>query len=505
MAYCSGPTCSFPYFLIKTTCSFWNFCAKITCSFMKRLLILNQENCMLKRKIENTLLDWKNNRKTALLITGARQIGKTYSIMRFIKYNFKHSIVINFAERLDLIDTFIKIKNPTDLIIRLSLIDGENLVEKETIIFFDEIQLFYKRREELLKNNSMFEYLDLLTAMKSMSIEGKYRFILSGSLLGVNLNNIVLNPLGYMDVIKMYPLDFEEYLWSKGVGDNAIAYIKKCFNEMAPVDEDINKQFLNYFREYVLIGGLPEAVETFKKTKNLKLVNNIQSQIINNNLNDITTYVNDKKEKLRINDIYKAIPSELNNKNKRFMSSHIFDNTSLKKGKLEDDFLWLTNAYLSLPVYNVSEPVIPLQLSSQRKTMKLFMNDTGLLISCLMDTGIREKLLNNEKEINYGAPYENVCAQELYAHGFNDKLFYYNSKKHGEVDFIIEYKNDVLPLEIKSGKPNQMMIYNHTALNNIKKLYDIQKSYVFGESNVAKEKDNVIQFPIYMIMFMTKD
>lgn len=283
---------------------------------------------MLRRKIDESLVDWKNNRKTTLLITGARQVGKTYSIKHFISNNFKHSIVVNFAERLDLIDTFVKIKTPTDLIIRLSLVDGDNLVENETVIFFDEIQMLYKRREELSKDSSLFEYQDIITVMKSMSIEGKYRFILSGSLLGVSLNNIVLNPLGYMDIIKMYPLDFEEYLWSKGVGNKAIDYIKDCFNKIIPVDESINKQFLDYFREYVLIGGLPEVVESFKENKNLKLVNNIQSQIINNYLNDITTYVQDKKEKLRINDIYKAIPLEINSKNKRFMSSHIFETSN---------------------------------------------------------------------------------------------------------------------------------------------------------------------------------
>ena len=133
------------------------------------------------------------------------------------------------------------------------------------------------------------------------------------------------------------------------------------------------------------------------------------------------------------------------------------------------------------------------------------MNDIGLLISCLVDTGIREKLLNNEKEINYGAPYENVCAQELYAHGFNERLFYYNSKKHGEVDFVIEYNNEVLPIEIKSGKPNQMMVYNHTTLNNLIDVYKIPASYVFGESNIVIEKNNIIQFPIYMIMFIKRD
>lgn len=460
---------------------------------------------MLKRKIDQTLINWKNNRKTALLITGARQIGKTYSIKQFIKNNFKHYIEVNFANKPDLIDSFVKIKSPNDLLIRLSLIDGKNLIENETIIFFDEIQLLYKRRNELLKKSTELEYVDILTIMKQLSIEGKYRFILSGSLLGTTINNVVLNPLGYMDVVKMYPLDFEEYLWSKGVGNTAIDYIKTCFENLTPVDESINKQFLDYFREYVLIGGLPEVVESFKEKINIKFVNDIQKQIRNNYLNDITTYVENPIKKLKINDLYKAIPSELNSKNKRYISSHVLDHKYLRKENIDDDFLWLTNACVAIPTYNVSEPVLPLELSSQRKTLKLFMNDVGLLNSCLLDTGIREKLLNNEKEINFGAPYENVCAQELYAHGFDERLYYYNSKKHGEVDFLIEYQNDVLPIEIKSGKPNQMMVYNHTVLNNLMNIYKIPKAYLFGESNVVQEKNNIIQLPIYMIMFIKKD
>lgn len=460
---------------------------------------------MLKRKIDQTLINWKNNRKTALLITGARQIGKTYSIEQFIKNNFKHYIEVDFANKPDLIDSFVKIKSPNDLLIRLSLIDGKNLIENETIIFFDEIQLLYKRRNELLKKSTELEYVDILTIMKPLSIEGKYRFILSGSLLGTTINNVVLNPLGYMDVVKMYPLDFEEYLWSKGVGNTAIDYIKTCFENLTPVDESINKQFLDYFREYVLIGGLPEVVESFKEKINIKFVNDIQKQIMNNYLNDITTYVENPIKKLKINDLYKAIPSELNSKNKRYISSHVLDHKYLRKENIDDDFLWLTNACVAIPTYNVSEPVLPLELSSQRKTLKLFMNDVGLLNSCLLDTGIREKLLNNEKEINFGAPYENVCAQELYAHGFDERLYYYNSKKHGEVDFLIEYQNDVLPIEIKSGKPNQMMVYNHTTLNNLMNIYKIPKAYLFGESNVVQEKNNIIQLPIYMIMFIKRD
>lgn len=461
---------------------------------------------MLKRKIDEKLLTWKDTRRTALLITGARQIGKTYSIEKFANDNFKHCITINFAKRPDLIDMFCKIKNSNDFLIRLSLVDGNSLVENETVIFLDEIQLLYKRREELIKlnNGSIFDYQDIITLMKDMSIDNKYRFILSGSLLGVTLTNIILNPLGYMDIFYMYPLDFEEYLWAKGIGNKAIDYIKECFYNRTEVDDSINEQLLKLFKEYVLIGGMPEAVESFVNNQNLKLVENIHNQIINNYLNDITTYVDNNIKKLKINDIYKAIPSELNSKNKRFISSHVLDKSYINKNDIYDDFLWLTNAYVAIPVYNVTESVTPLVLASQRKTFKLFLNDIGLLNTAMMDSDVKFKILNDEKEINFGAPYENVCAQELYAHGFNDKLFYYNSKKHGEIDFVIEYKGDVLPIEIKSGKANEQLIYNHCALNNILKTYPIKNAYVFGETNIKKESNIITLFPIYMISFIEK-
>ncbi len=460
---------------------------------------------MLKRKIENKLDEWKNHRKQALLITGARQIGKTYSIHNFINNNFDYALEINFAIRTDLIDTFCQIKNPEQLLLRLSLYEGSKMHPGKTVIFFDEIQLLYKRRDEL-KKNGLLEVgsQDIITAMKALVIDGKYRFILSGSLLGVSVKDVVLNPTGYLDVIQMFPLDFEEFLWALNVGDNVIAYLENCFANKDIVDEEIHKMIKEYFDQYVLIGGMPEAVSSYILDKNFHLIQTIQEQIVNSYSIDITSYVLDDRMKLRVREIYKAIPSELNSKNKRFISSHVMDKGYLKNYNIQDEFLWLTNAAIAIPVYNVTEAVIPLALASERKTLKLFMNDIGLLGSLLFSTGIREKLINKEKEINYGAPYENVVAQELYSHGFGEKLFYYNSKKNGEVDFLIEYNNEVLPIEIKSGKPNDMQVYNHSALNKLINLYSPKISYVFGDCNVKKENENIWQFPIYMIMFIKK-
>ncbi len=460
---------------------------------------------MLKRKLDKALEDWKANRKQALLVTGARQIGKTYSITNFIKKSFKHQIIINFAYRTDLIDLFCSFDRSDDLLFNLSAVAGSELHKHETIIFFDEIQLLYKRRDELkrlgrLKSTSQ----DLLTAIKKVVEGGEYRFILSGSLLGATISNILLSPVGYLDILTMYPIDFEEYLWNKGVKEEVIAKLECCFSKKEAVDENINQLFLNYFKEYVLIGGMPEAVNAFLETKNLYSVQVSQEQINKLYELDMTTYVEDKATQLRVKEIYEAIPSELNSKNKRFMTSHVFKQSILKREDVQGDFLWLSKAGIAIPVYNVTEPSLPLALSSNRKTMKLFLNDIGLLDSMLLSTGVREKMLIGEKVINYGAPYENVVAQELAAHGYSDKLFYYNSKTHGEIDFLIEHGDDVLPIEIKSGKPNQMSIYNHTALNNLLKTYSIRKAFVFGMGNVIKETDRITQFPIYMISFIKR-
>ena len=460
---------------------------------------------MLKRKIDDYLDNWLLYSKNALLIKGARQVGKTYSIEKFINNHFKHIIKIDFSKRTDLIDAFVQIKNSEQVLIRLSAIDGKNMIAKETIIFFDEIQLLYQRREELAKRNKLDpDSHDLLTAMKSLVIDGSYRYILSGSLLGVTLNNVVLNPTGYLDIKQMYPLDFEEYLWSKNVGDNVIEYLKSCFIEKKVVDSAIHNIILNNFHEYVLIGGMPKAIIDFINTKNIFVVEQTQTQIIEQYTLDILKYINEEVTKLRIREIYKAIPSELNSKNKRFIASHIISRSELNKLNIIDEYLWLTNAGIAIPVFNVSDATLPLQLSIDRKTMKLFMNDIGLLDTLLLSTGIREKLLDRDLVINYGAPFENVCAQELLAHGFDERLYYYNSKKHGEVDFIIEYNNEVLPIEIKSGKSNDMNIYNHTALNNLLKIYDIKEAYVFSETNFVKENDKIYQFPIYMISFLRR-
>lgn len=460
---------------------------------------------MLKRKIEEKLQFWFEHRNQAMLISGARQIGKTFAIKHFIESHFESAVEIDFAKRPDLIDSFALLENSEALPLRLSLIAGEKMIPNKTIVFLDEIQRVYERREELRKSGRLpIDSQDIITAMKEMVQEGEYRFIMSGSLLGVTVRDINLVPVGYLDQHKMYPLDFEEFLWAKGVGEAAISHAKECFEKKAPVDPEINKLLLRYFREYVLVGGMPEAVQAFVEKKNLYLVNEAQTQILRQYRNDITTYIHDDGLKLRVRDIFDAIPGQLSSKNARFISSQVLDKQYLKHNKVEDEYLWLSSAGVAIPAYHVQEPVIPLSLSVERKTLKLFSNDVGLLISQIADKDVREKLLNGDKEINYGSPYENAAAQELISHGFDEELFYYNSKRNGEVDFLVTYKGEVLPIEIKSGKPKESQIYDRSTLNNLMRLYHHPIALVFGETNVIREKENTYQLPIYMIDFVRK-
>lgn len=458
----------------------------------------------LKRKIEDDLKRWKEESKTALLLLGARQTGKTYAL-RQLGNGFPSFVDLNFADHPEWIDMFARLKSPEDIIVRLSSIEGEGqkLIPHKTMVLLDEIQLVYERREKIDRSKGLVS-LDLLTAMKRLSEKGEYRFALSGSLLGATLKNIVLYPAGYMEEMRMYPLDFEEYLLARGIGESAITYLKDCFDSENEVDEDMNAHFLDLFREYVLIGGMPKPVSLFEETKNLSLVATEQGNIVKAYEGDMTRYVEDVQLRLSLPEVYRRIPGELNKSNKRFVFSHALSKAELKRIDPADRYLWLKAAGIVIPVYAVDEPLLPLSSSEERKTMKLFYNDVGLLSHSLVSDGIREKLLNNEESINYGAPYENAAAELLSTHGYEDSLFYWNSKRNGEVDFLLETLNGVLPIEIKSGKPKVDRYYNHSALNNLIKTYKPKKAMVFGNCNVKRESDTIVEYPIYMLDFLRK-
>ena len=433
---------------------------------------------MLKRKIDSYLEQFYKRTNKALLVTGARQTGKSFSIRQYGTTHYDNFVEINFIEQPDAVEILKGAKSSHDILVRLSLLTSTPLVAGNTLVFFDEVQ----------------ECPEIVTATKFLVNEGSYRYILSGSLLGVELQDLRSEPVGYMDVKDMYPLDLEEFFMAMGVSGQVRDDLQKAFEKQQPVDEFVHKKIMELFRLYLIVGGMPAAVQKYIDTHNLQDVMAEQQAIIRLYKRDITKY--DKNHKLYIDEIFDLIPSELNAKNKRFILKDL--NENLKFSRYENSFLWLKNAGVALPTYNVEEPVVPLKLSHSRNLFKLFQSDIGLLAFQYAE-GIQLRIINDEKGINYGSIYENVVAQELQAHGF--ELFYFNSKKQGELDFIIEKDGHTLPIEVKSGKDYQ----RHNALSNVmgNPDYGIPRALVFCNENVSTS-GNIVYLPIYMVAYLKK-
>ena len=441
--------------------------------------IIKEDRSMIKRKIDNYLADFFATDKKALMLTGARQIGKTYSIRRFGHEHFERFIEINFIENPGLVKVFSKAKNSQDILLRLSTVTSQDLIKDNTLVFFDEVQ----------------ECPEIVTAIKFLVEEGSYRYILSGSLLGVEIKNLRSAPVGYMDVKDMYPLDLEEFAAAVGINDRIIEALRNHFADGTVVDDFIHEKMMEIFRLYLIVGGMPAAVDKYLTTNNLQEVMAEQQAIIRLYKQDIANY--DPNHKLYIQEIFDRIPAELDAKNKRFILKNL--NENIKFSRYQNSFLWLKDAGVALPVYNVEEPTVPLILSSSRNLFKLFMADIGLLASLYAD-GIQLKILDNEPSINFGSIYENAVAQELWAHGF--PLYYYNNKRQGELDFVIEQNGEVLPIEVKSGKDYD----RHKALTNVVSTttYQISKAIVLCNDNV-KKVGKITYLPIYMLMFIKRE
>ena len=433
---------------------------------------------MLKRKIDSYIRKYYDSTRNALLITGARQIGKTYSIREFGK-SFKSFIEINFVDNPDAIEIFKGAKNSADILLRISAITNVPLVKGETLVFFDEVQ----------------KCPDIVTAIKFLVDEGSYRYILSGSLLGVELKDLRSEPVGYMGVKDMYPLDFEEFISCLGVSENVITSLQNAWQNRQSVDDFLHKKIMELFRLYLIVGGMPAAVNKYIESNNLQEVMAVQQDIIKLYKRDISQY--DPNNKLYIEEIFNLIPPELNAKNKRFILKRLNENAKFEQYR--NSFLWLKNAGVALPVYNIEEPKVPLLLSRSRNLFKLFQSDIGLLAAQYAD-GIQLKIIKGDKDINFGSIYENAVAQELVAHGYD--LYYYNNKKRGELDFVIENKGALLPIEVKSGKDYEV----HRALSNIMDCneYDIPEAVIFNNDNL-QVNGKLLYAPIYMVMFLKKE
>ena len=432
---------------------------------------------MIRRKSEEKIRDWINNSNKALLVSGARQVGKTFSIRRCLKELGCNYLEINLIEQPELVRVIESSMSVEDLVINLSAATNYSFVKGETFIFIDEIQ----------------EVKDVVTRIKFWVDEGSYRYILSGSLLGVELKNLRSAPVGYLEEIKMYPLDFEEFLYACKVQKDVVDYLYKCYEQKSVVDDLVHNKMMEHFRRYLVVGGMPDAVKEFVDTGDISRVTQIQRNIIEMYKKDFTKYEEENK-KLMIITIYDTMPSQLLKQNRRFNYSDI--KKGLKFEKLESSFLWLVSAGIAIPTYNATEPRVSLSQNKKSSLLKLYSNDVGLL-TATYGNALRTKILVDDNKVNLGGIYENAVAQELNSHGF--QTYFYNSHKNGELDFLIELDTSLVPIEVKSGKD----YYVHSALSKVidNKEYEIDKSYVLNSFNV-EIKDKIIYLPVYMCMFI---
>ena len=431
---------------------------------------------MLERKAYAQMEDWRDSpSEKALLVTGARQVGKTYLVRRFARDNYKVLLEVNLIEQPEAAALFSNPKAAADIVSRLGLVAGRRLVPGKTLVFIDEVQ----------------SCPEVMTAIKFLVDEGSFDYVLSGSLLGTELRDIRSLPVGYVRELKMFPLDFEEFCWSQGVEKSLLASIKTHLADLSPVDGFVHGKFLDLFYRYLVVGGMPDAVAQYCGDADLMAVRQIQSDIRAYYRRDISQYCLEA-DRLHVREVFDLIPSELNNPNKRFVLKKL--NEGARFREFSDAFVWLGQAGVALPAYNVDEPVSPLLASKRRNLFKLFSSDVGLLSSCYSNAAALA-MLDGGEGVNCGAVFENAVAQELSSHGF--PLYYFNSKKHGELDFVVEDRDGrIVPVEVKSGKSYA----RHRALSNIMEVgnYSFERAYVFGPCNVEAHGD-VVHAPIYMV------
>ena len=443
---------------------------------------------MLKRKIEKYLEDYlKSNSNKMLILAGARQIGKSFIIRHVGKRLFPNYVEINMAEDSFGPRIFADAKTLDDFYLSLSTVAGNKMKDKQkTLIFIDEIQT----------------YDHLLSLVKFLKQDDRYTYIASGSLLGVTLKETPTMPVGSITIKNMYPLDFEEFLWANGVGEEAIAAMESKINKRESLSESLHAKMMDLFKKYLLVGGLPDAVNSFISRKNIVEVRDIQQEIHHLYRLDAARYEQESQRKLKIQRIFEMIPSNLENKKKRVMAAKIDGKKEARMSNYSDEFEYLISAGIALQVQAVSKPSYPIVENSGKNLLKLYLNDVGIFTGILYQHQI-QAIMNDIGSVNLGSVYEAVVAQELAAHGF--RLCYYDNKKMGEVDFLIDDTDNlsVTPIEVKSGKD----YYVHSALSNIIKVkeYNIKQAFVLNNDREICIKNGITYLPIYSVMFLKKN
>ncbi|MGE5580554.1 MAG: ATP-binding protein [Bacillota bacterium] len=435
---------------------------------------------MLYRKMLQALVEWKERKaKKALLITGARQTGKTFLIREFGKANYENFAEINFITEPRASAIFEGNLNADALITNLTAYLRTSLSPGKTLVFFDEIQECPAAR----------------TAIKFLVEDGRFDYVESGSLLGVKYKEIQSYPVGYEETRVLYPMDFEEFCLALGTQKETLSYLKQCFDTETPVSDAVHQTMSDLLRYYVIVGGMPAVVQRFVDTRDIGEVLRIQNDILAMYRQDITKY--SQTDKNRIRDIFDRIPAELSAKNRRFTLAEI--SKSARMNRYESSFMWLTDAGVALPCYNITEPRVPLRLNQKNNLFKLFLCDTGLLCAAGMEN-VQFDILNGDLTVNMGSILENAFAQLLKTNGF--ELRYMSKKSLGEVDFVLQRGRVVLPIEVKSGSDYR----NHPALQNILNVreWDIRKGYVFCKGN-TEVLGNITYLPWYMVMFLKQE
>ena len=440
---------------------------------------------MLYRKIEKDIEGYLRAEDDRIMILeGARQIGKSFIIREVGKKLYDNFIEINFAEDDEGPKIFKGIGTTEGFYFTLSSVYGEKLDRYEnTLIFLDEIQ----------------HYPQYLTLLKFFREDRRLRFIASGSLLGITLRETTSIPVGSIIRKNMYQLDFEEFLIANGFGQEALNTLRTKLMNRESLDESLHDYIMNLFRRYLLVGGLPAAVNEYLDSHNIVKVRNVQENIRSLYEVDATKYEKDSNKTLLIRRIYNMIPSQLENKKKRIIIKDIQNKIGDRFDNYLEEFEYLISSGTALKVSAISNPKYPLAESAHKNLMKLYLNDVGLLTMLLYKNSIRP-VISDEDSVNLGSVYESVVAQELKAHGH--KLFYYDNKQRGEVDFLIDdySSTTILPIEVKSGKDYT----RHSAMNNLLKVrdYDIASGLVLSNSREIKTVGNVSYMPVYYVMFI---
>lgn len=437
---------------------------------------------MLYRKIESLIEEHlRSDSKKILLIDGARQVGKTYIIRHVGRKLFENFIEVNMVEDFLGDRLFSSTRTVEDFYLQLSMLSGDKMKDREnTLIFIDEIQA----------------YPHLLTLLKFLAQDDRFTYIASGSLLGVTLSQTTSIPMGSIRKVRMFPLDFEEFLYANGMNEAAVSALRAKFERRESLDENLHNKMMDLFRKFLLVGGLPEAVNAYLETRNIQRVREIQTEIHDYYAADASKY--DEQHKLKIRRIYDLIPSNMENKKKRVIAQRIEDKRGKTFADYEDEFEYLISAGIALNVQAISNPQFPLSESEGKNLLKLYLNDVGILSGILYGSNIRA-ILDDKRSINLGSVYETVVASELIAHGH--KLFYYDNRSKGEVDYLIDdfASLSAVPIEVKSGKDYTV----HSALNTFvsNEDYHIQKAFVLSNEREIQCKGKITYLPIYFVMF----